>query len=109
MWMIDPEFLCRKHLLGEHGEIHKFKHSFVKKHKMSGRIGQIEPLSMGKRHTELAKEMLRRGYNHKSPYEQPDVSYLPEMLVDKSFSVQDLKQRCAECCKRLEEKCCKTT
>jgi hypothetical protein len=25
MWMIDPVLLCRKHLLGEHGEIHKFR------------------------------------------------------------------------------------
>ena len=24
MWMIDPKLLCRKHLLGEHLEIHMF-------------------------------------------------------------------------------------
>lgn len=28
MWMIDPKLLCRKHLLGEHNEIHKHLPSF---------------------------------------------------------------------------------
>ena len=30
MWMISPEWLCRKHLIGEHGEIHKH-HSIAKR------------------------------------------------------------------------------
>ena len=34
MWMLNPKFLCRQHLLGEHSEIHKFRHNFVKKHKV---------------------------------------------------------------------------
>ena len=100
MWMVNPEILCRKHLLGEHGEIHKHRHNFVKKHRMDGRVGQIEPKSMEKRHNELAKEMTRRGYNHKSPFKQPDVSYLPEMVVDANESIKDLLRRCGECEKR---------
>lgn len=103
MWMINPELLCRKHLLGEHSEIHKFKHSFVKKHKMYGRLGQIEPKSMEARHDELTLEMIKRGYNHNSPYEQPDVSYLPEMIVNKDISVKDLIERCEECRLRILE------
>jgi hypothetical protein len=101
MWMVDPKFLCRKHLLGEHGEIHKHRHNFVKKHRMAGRLGQIEPISMQRRHDELALELLKRGYNHNSPFEQPDVSYLPEMFVDIEASIQDLKDRCEECRKLL--------
>ena len=97
MWMIDPKLLCRKHLLGEHGEIHKFRHCFEKKYKMAGRMGQIEPVSMESRHDELAEEMKRRGYNHQSPYEQPDVSYLPEMLVNSDDAHKDLISRCSEC------------
>ena len=64
--MIEPKFLCRKHLLGEHGEIHKHKHNFEKKHNMTGRMGQIFPDKMQERHDLLAEEMLNRGYNHKS-------------------------------------------
>ena len=97
MWMVDPNILCRKHLLGEHGEIHKHRHNFVKKHRMEGRRGQIEPKSMKSRHDALAKEMLKRGYKHESPYEMPDISYLADMTVDKEESLNDLLNRCEEC------------
>jgi hypothetical protein len=59
--MINPKFLCRKHLLGEHGELHKFKHNFIKHHSITGRIVpivQIEPASMQSRHDEIVQEML---------------------------------------------------
>ena len=105
MWMINPKYLCRKHLLGEHGEIHKFRHNFVKKHSISGRVSpvvQIEPESMKTRHDELADEIIRRGMNHKSPYELPDLSYLPDWdryaMVDPVTSWNDLKNRCPHCC-----------
>ena len=100
--MIDPKILCRKHLLGEHGEIHKHRHNFVKGHKIGGRKGQIEPSSMQTRHDELATEMIRRGYNHNSPYEQPDLSHydLDGFIVDREESMRDLFERCGECRKR---------
>ena len=79
---IDPETLCTNHLNGEHNEIHKHRHSFVKKHDMSKRMqkNQIFPSKMKERHDLLATEIDRRarirGYGgHNSPYEQPDVSY----------------------------------
>jgi hypothetical protein len=110
MWMIDPTLLCRKHLLGEHGEIHKHKHNFEKHHSIAGRIYPIvliEPNSMESRHDELATEMLRRGYNHQSPYEQPDLSYLANDLrfakVDIDYNVTDLMSRCPDCQKRFED------
>lgn len=108
MWMLPVQTLCRKHLLGEHGEIHKHRHNFVKKHSIKNRIrlGQIEPSSMKNRHDELANEMLSRGFNHKSPYEAPDISHLTE--YEKSFKVntddsrKDLHQRCEVCKQRFE-------
>jgi len=108
MWMIDPKLLCTQHLLGEHGEIHKHRHNFVKHHNIRGRISptvQIEPESMKYRHDELAEEMLRRGMNHKSPYEQPDLSYLPNELryakVGIEVSKRDLCNRCEACAERF--------
>lgn len=104
MWMINPALLCNKHLLGEHGEIHKHRHNFVKKHNIYGRIFpvvQIEPSSMKKRHDLLAKEMLRRSMNHQSDYVMPDISYLePELRnakVDLKISRKDLRIRCKLC------------
>jgi hypothetical protein len=56
---------------------------------------------MQARHDELATEMLRRGYNHKSPYEMPDLSYLPSIdrdgRVDPEAALALLRQRCADC------------
>jgi len=101
MWMIDPKKMCDRHLLGEHGEIHKFRHVFTKKHKIAGRFGQIEPAKMEERHNELAQEMLRRGMNHNSPYVQPDLSHLSKHdrfgTVNVSVSIADLCYRCTAC------------
>ena len=104
MWMIDPKLLCNKHLLGEHGEIHKHRHNFVKGHSVKGRlypVVQIEPSSMQKRHDQLAEEMLQRGMNHKSPFEQPDLSNYDDSVinarVDLKVALADLHERCENC------------
>lgn len=111
MWMIDPKLLCNKHLLGEHGEIHKHRHNFVKQHSIAKRISpvvQIEPNAMETRHNILADEMLCRGMNHQSPFEQPDLSYLKNeeryAKADLSISISDLKSRCPECANRIMSK-----
>ena len=82
MNMIPPVFLCTQHLNAEHGELHKHHHNFVKQHSITGRVTppdiQIEPESMLTRHDELAHELIVRGGNHKSPYTEPDLSYLPD-------------------------------
>lgn len=104
MWMIDPTELCRKHLLGEHSELHKFYPDFVARKNILGRVfplPQIEPESMYIRHEQLANEIIRRRYNHNSPYVQPDLSYLPdwqrEVRVNLEVSKLILSERCLEC------------
>jgi len=108
MWMVNPKLLCRNHLLGEHNEIHKHKHIFIKKQSIKGRIYPIvliEPENMQNRHDELTDEMIRRGYNHNSPFDSPDLSYLPDNLrfakVDIGYNLTDLSNRCIECKKRI--------
>ena len=108
MWMVSPELLCQKHLIGEHGEIHKHRHNFEKCHKITRRIFpivQIEPMQMEFRHNELVKEMKLRGLNHFSPYQQPDVSYLNDSerlaKVDIKNSLKDLSNRCPECARKI--------
>jgi len=107
MWQIDPKLLCRKHLLGEHNEIHKNKHNFEKHHSIYGRIFPIvliEPQNMKLRHDELVEEMIRRGYNHNSPYELPNLSYLPDnqryAKADLGYNFADLFDRCDDCYQR---------
>jgi hypothetical protein len=45
--------------------------------------------------------MIKRGYNHKSPYEQPNLSYLPDYqryaIVDILYNIKDLSERCDKC------------
>jgi len=91
--------------LGNIFEIHKHRHNFVKGHNIGGRIGQIEPLAMKSRHDELVIEMQRRGYNHKSTYEQPDLSKydLDGFIVNRKVSELDLVNRCSECKKLIEK------
>jgi len=107
--MVDPKLLCNTHLLAEHYELHKHRHCFVKHYSISGRIFpvvQIEPNSMESRHNELVIEMLKRGKNHQSPYEQLDLSYLPDnqryAKVDLEYNLKDLCNRCSECRERIE-------
>jgi hypothetical protein len=108
MWLVNPALLCDKHLLGEHGELHKFRHCFVKKQNMSTRInlGQIQVADMDSRHDELATEMLNRGFNHNSPYEMPDISYIPENLrtkkVNFNHNITDLINRCEKCRNKIK-------
>lgn len=109
MWMIPAGQLCTAHLVGEHGEIHKHRHNFVKRHSIHGRICpvvQIEPLAMKSRHDELAEEINRRTGGHRSPYALPDLSYLPyderTATVDPAISRNELKKRCPKCSKLME-------
>jgi hypothetical protein len=91
-------------------EIHKHRHNFVKHHSIHGRINpivQIEPISMERRHNKLAREMIIRKMNHKSDYNMPDISYLPNIertvKVNISLSLTDLAHRCTCCAERIRE------
>ncbi len=105
MWGIPPEFMCIRHLSGEHGEIHKHRKTFEKQHSIDRRMSpivQILPAKMKERHDELAKFL-----NHKSKYELPDLSYLPEKYlnaeIDLEYNIKDLSDRCPKCRKLLKK------
>ena len=106
MWMVNPKGMCRRHLLGEHAECHMFAGHLKRKRKINNYIAYnlLEPLSLKNRHDSLAKEMLKRGYKHKSPLPEYDLSYLPKehqnYQVDKVDSAKELHRRCDQCRKR---------
>lgn len=103
MWMVNPKLLCKNHLLGEHGEIHKHRHVFIKGWSIAGRKGQIDPSQMAARHTQLSLEMIERGMKHQSPYQQPDLSIydLEGFTVDVNKSVKELAKKCPKCRERI--------
>lgn len=73
IWDISPKYLCRKHLLAEHCElhglwnilnIHKGKGGYSKHPETLRWKGKRKALYQ--RHEYLVKEFLRRGYKHHS-------------------------------------------
>lgn len=107
MWQIPPAALCRKHLLGEHVEMHMFAGSLVKGISMKGYIenGLLDLPNLKRRHDELVDEMTKRGYNHKTPLEH---EFIKDHLFDHAqkpdfeFNVRDLSSRCPECLQGLK-------
>ena len=103
LWMVDPRFMCRKHLLGEHVECHMFVGSILKGTSMNGYLadGFLEIESLRSRHEELAAELVRRNYNHASPL--PDFSverfsvHQLTIRIDRRKSLALLHDRCLGC------------
>ena len=72
IWDVDPALLCRRHLLGEHRELHGLWNILV-----HGKLGysfhpetrrwQGKLAALHLRHERLVEEMRRRGYRHESP------------------------------------------
>ena len=97
--MIEPKFLCRQHLLGEHFEIHKAVGNLKNNKKWTKSLtekGFLEPQNFMSRHEELVVEMTRRKFNHNSPLDIEGIE-LPTGKVNVQKSIEDLKSRCKNC------------
>jgi catechol 2,3-dioxygenase-like lactoylglutathione lyase family enzyme len=75
IWDLDPGILCRRHLLGEHREVHAVwailtgDRAGYRRHPETRRWeGRLAALAA--RHDALAAEMARRGYAHRSPLDR---------------------------------------
>lgn len=103
MWMVDPKIMCRKHLLGEHVELHMFVGSLRKGKNVTGYImnNLLEISSLINRHKVIVEEMKCRGYSHKSELTSLRVyDFPPSWLrakINKENSLKDLMNRCPEC------------
>lgn len=96
MWMVEPKAMCRKHLLGEHVEIHMLAGALRRGRSIAGFVAEnlLEPRSARARHAALAAEMIRRGYRHSSPL--PSVPTAAGR-VDRAAARRDLATRCQTC------------
>ena len=109
MWLCNPEIMCKKHLCGEHVEMHMLLGTFRKEKQINGYIDNnlVEPKLLHDRHAQLAQEMLNRGYNHQSEICIEDcgcMGYLPEPVlnfkIDKTAALTELLSRCEACRER---------
>ena len=106
--MVKPRLMCRKHLLGEHVEIHMFVGSILKGVSMRGYIegDLMEPAELEARHAALVKEMEARGYRHVSEFQVPTARIKDLMeakgerynaRVNRNLAKTELFRRCEEC------------
>ena len=103
MWMLSPEFMCLRHLLGEHVECHMLASSIILHKTLDGYAHNhlIELTSLQSRHDALALEITRRGYHHYSPLPSFSLSnyssFITSSRVDLTQSYQALLSRCPRC------------
>lgn len=77
VWDVEPRKLCRKHLLGEHRELHGLWNILTVHNGQGGYanhpetkrwVGKLKALYL--RHEKLVSEMESRGYKHRSPLDK---------------------------------------
>jgi hypothetical protein len=102
MWMIEPEIMCDKHLLGEHVECHMFVGCINKGKSIKGYIdkGLVETQNIKNRHDEIVKTMLRRGMKHNSPLQYVDK--INKGYVSVPSNIDELRNRCGRCREIIE-------
>jgi len=102
--MVDPAVLCRKHLLGEHLELHMFVGTIKRGTSIQGYAANnlLESRSISFRHEQLVQEMQRRGYDHASPLVFHDKLNAGE--VNRDESLRELLSRCKECRERYQQR-----
>ncbi len=95
--------MCRKHLLGEHVELHMLVASMRRGISLQGFFNNklIETHNVRRRHDQLVREMKRRGFRHASPL--ADVPRRRAGQVDRRANLAELAHRCADC-RKLQEK-----
>lgn len=104
-WNIQPKYLCKNHLLGEHVEHHMFIGCLKRNKSIKGYIsrGLVEVHNLIKRHDELAQEMENRGYKHNSPINTNTTKLYHAGSVSTTANITELKKRCQQCKARINK------
>jgi hypothetical protein len=100
MWNVNPRFLCRAHLLGEHRELHMLAGALRKGVRLQPLVAQglVEPYAVQARHDLLVAEMEARGFRHRSPLAaEPFAEPLLDGYVCEAVSRAELARRCEYC------------
>lgn len=105
--MTDPALMCRKHLLGEHVEMHMFVGVLNRGTSVDGYMldGLLDLGKLHARHDIVVAEMLARGMNHNSPlgYFKESLALLsPNPHMNDHSAMMELVRRCVGC-RRLHE------
>ena len=108
MWMVDPEYMCQQHLLGEHVELHMFvgtiNRSPLPPATLAGyaKGGLVEVHNINLRHKVIVNEMLKRGLRHQSPLPDFEKFHLGEVNINENYN--ELSKRCLDCRNLIESR-----
>ena len=109
MWMLLPEGMCRKHLLGEHVELHMLLGSMRRGKSIEGFLsgGLVDPQLVFARHEELVAEMIRRRFKHTSPIDANECAslaarYTGSSSLDIVANTAELQRRCPDCAQLMQ-------
>lgn len=103
MWMVDPRLLCLRHLLGEHRDVHQLVGCLRLGRSIKGHLMKryIDPSSIYMRHSELEKELEKRGAHLKSPLNVVECVAFGHWhgvgFIDQGKSLFELSTRCEKC------------
>ena len=96
IWDLSPEILCRRHLLGEHRELHGLwviltenKKGFSRHPETLRWRGKLQALY--RRHEALVAEMARRGYRHNTPLAAAEAVGLAEQREYKDPPLEQVR------------------
>lgn len=96
VWDIHVKHLCRKHLLGEHRELHGLWNILTKHGGKGGYSNHPETKrwvgktgALYKRHEEIVKEMKNRRYNHQSQLDKK----LAKGEIDQDVFINTIKEQ----------------
>lgn len=105
IWDIEPDILCRQHLLGEHRELHALwtiltqdRKGYSNHPETKRWVGRLPALFL--RHEALVKEMKKRGYKHNSPINNEGIKGLDiqtQFLHTPEEQFELLRQKQCEC------------
>ena len=103
IWDVPPSKLCRKHLLGEHRELHALYNILL--HNKKGYRSHPETLrwvgklpALKKRHQLIVEEMNNRSYNHYSDLkESTGLKTQDELIATVAEQEQILKEKPCDC------------
>lgn len=112
MWLVNPIFMCNKHLCGEYHELFMIVGTLKRKKNIDGFIKNncIEVKSLKKRYKELKQEMLKRGFKPKAKLiiNSAMFAYLKPAIrnykIDKMQALSELIRRCPKCTELYFEK-----
>ena len=108
LWNVPTNYLCDKHLLKEHSDLHKLINAIANNVSIKNHIkkGFVEVHNIPSRHIALVRELLTRGFGHTSLIEDVDVKLLKNCRrgkIDKSLSIKELCYWCKHCNQRIVE------